>query len=119
MIASLVRTLIGLLGLVVIVVFAVANRGPVDVNLVIVPMVVTMPLYGLFLLGLLAGVVLGGIAAWLGSWRTRHEGKVARRRLGTIEAREQMEQRRIEEQQLAERKQRRQQLALAASDKAA
>ena len=56
---KILRVLLGLLGLVVVVAFAVANRMPVAVSLAPLPIVLELPVYGVFLLGL----VLGG-AAW-------------------------------------------------------
>ncbi|MCS6780870.1 MAG: lipopolysaccharide assembly protein LapA domain-containing protein, partial [Geminicoccaceae bacterium] len=86
---KLIRTLLGIAGVVVITMFALANRGPVDVDLLILPQPVPLPLYSLFLAGLFLGAVLGGIASWLAGWRTRREGRLARRRLEELQAREQ------------------------------
>lgn len=85
---KLVRTLLGIVGVVLITMFALANRGPVEVDLLALPEKVTVPAYGLFLAGLLGGALLGGIAVWVGGWRARREGRLARRRLAVLEARE-------------------------------
>lgn len=85
----LVRTLLGIAGVLVITMFALANRGPVDIDLLVLPAPVTVPVYSLFLAGLFGGALLGGVAAWLGGWRSRREGRLARRRLAALEAREQ------------------------------
>jgi uncharacterized integral membrane protein len=86
---KLVRTLLGIAGVVVITMFALANRGPVDIDLLALPGPVTVPVYSLFLAGLLGGALLGAAAAWLGGWRSRREARLARRRLAVMEAREQ------------------------------
>ncbi len=84
----LVRTLLGVVGVVVITMFALANRGPVEIDLLALPAPVTVPVYSLFLAGLLGGALLGAVAAWLGGWRSRREGRLAQRRLAALEARE-------------------------------
>jgi uncharacterized integral membrane protein len=60
----------------VIVALAVANRHAVTLSLDLLPadkpaLAVTLPLFVALLLALLAGVIVGGIAAWLrqGRWR--------------------------------------------------
>lgn len=85
---KLVRTLLGIVGVVLVTIFALANRGPVDIDLLALPQPVTVPVYSLFLAGLLGGALLGGIATWLGGWRGRRESRLARRRLAALEARE-------------------------------
>ncbi|HVY57019.1 MAG TPA: lipopolysaccharide assembly protein LapA domain-containing protein [Xanthobacteraceae bacterium] len=80
---------------------AVVNRGPVTISLdpfsaAAPALSVTLPLYGLVLLVVVAGVVIGGAAAWLrqGKWRRsarrldaevrnlRAENDILKRRLG-------------------------------------
>jgi uncharacterized integral membrane protein len=85
---KLVRTLLGILGVVLVTMFALANRGPIEVDLLFLPEKLSVPAYGLFLAGLLSGALLGGIAVWIGGWRARREGRLARRRLAALEARE-------------------------------
>jgi|DewCreStandDraft_4_1066084.scaffolds.fasta_scaffold00110_70 uncharacterized integral membrane protein len=86
---KLIRTLLGIVGVVLVTMFALANRGAVPVDLLLLPEPVPLPAYSLFLAGLLGGALLGGIASWLAGWRTRREGRLARRRLAALEAREQ------------------------------
>ena len=67
----------------VTIVFAVNNRAPTELN--IFPFIkVTLPIYGLMLLGLLIGFVIGVSASWLagGKWR-----RLARMRKRELEAR--------------------------------
>jgi uncharacterized integral membrane protein len=85
---KLVRTLLGIVGVVLVTMFALANRGPIEVDLLFLPEKLSVPAYSLFLAGLLAGALLGGIAVWIGGWRSRREGRLARRRLAVFEARE-------------------------------
>jgi uncharacterized integral membrane protein len=68
-----------------VVIFAAANREPVNLNLWPLPFVAEPPLYILLMAALAAGMIVGGIAAWMtGSrWRRRarkaeHEAKVLR-----------------------------------------
>ena len=68
---KILRVVLGLAALVVVVAFAVANRMPVAVSLAPLPIVLELPVYGVFLLGLVLGGLLGGIALWLGGARYR------------------------------------------------
>jgi lipopolysaccharide assembly protein A len=80
------RILLGLVGLVVVVAFAVANRMPVAVSLAPLPIVLELPVYGVFLLGLVLGGLLGGIALWLGSARYRWRARRLRNQVGALES---------------------------------
>jgi uncharacterized integral membrane protein len=82
---KLLRILVGLFGLIVVVAFAVANRTPVEVSLAPLPIMIELPVYGVFLLGLVLGGLLGGIAVWLGSARSRWQARRLRNRVGTLE----------------------------------
>lgn len=85
---KLVRTFFGIVGVVLVTMFALANRGPIEVDLLLLPQKVSVPAYSPFLAGLLAGALLGGIAVWIAGWRSRREARLARRRLALLEARE-------------------------------
>lgn len=59
------RLLLAVVALVVIVIFAIANRDPVDVSFAPLPIAMELPLYGVFLVGLVLGVLIGGVYVWL------------------------------------------------------
>jgi uncharacterized integral membrane protein len=80
------RILLGLVGLVVVVAFAVANRLPVAVSLAPLPIVLELPVYGVFLLGLVLGGLLGGVALWLGAARYRWRARRLRNQVGALES---------------------------------
>src|SRR5262245_48643311 len=72
---------------IVFIVFAVANRKSVIVSLdpfdeANPDLAISLPLFGLILILLISGVIVGGIAAWLGQgkwrWRARHFEREAR-----------------------------------------
>jgi lipopolysaccharide assembly protein A len=79
------RVLVGLFGLLVIVAFAIANRAPVEVSFAPLPIVIELPVYGVFLLGLVLGGLLGGAAVWLGSARDRRQARRLRRQSSALE----------------------------------
>jgi uncharacterized integral membrane protein len=79
------RLLLGLVALIVIVAFAVANRTPVEVNFAPLPVSIELPLYGAFLFGLIVGVLVGGIGVWLGELGRRYRARRLRRRVGQLE----------------------------------
>jgi lipopolysaccharide assembly protein A len=81
----LVRLVLGLAGLVVIVAFAIANRAPVAVSFAPLPVQVELPVYGVFLLGLVLGGLLGGSAAWLGGHRHRRDARRMRNKVWALE----------------------------------
>ena len=81
----LVRLLLAVLAAVVIVGFAVANRVPVPVSFAPFPIVIELPVYGVFLFGLVIGVLVGGLGAWLGSLGKRREGRRLRRKVWALE----------------------------------
>ncbi len=49
---------------VVLIVFAVSNRGPVSVDLWPLSLVIDIPLFVLMFAALLAGIIWGGVATW-------------------------------------------------------
>ena len=87
MIRKIVTALILVPLAIAIVVFAVANRQPVVISFDPFDQAnpafsVTLPLFVLILVLVIMGVIIGGIAAWLGQgkwrWRARHFEKDAR-----------------------------------------
>lgn len=89
---KLLRLLLALVGLLVIVAFAVANRGTVRVSFWPLPIDYGLPLFAVFLIGLFVGVILGGLAYWLSRHRRRAEHRQLKRRLAGYEYRERMQQ---------------------------
>ena len=83
---KILRVVLGLIGLLVVVTFAVANRAPIPVSLAPLPIVLELPVYGVFLLGLVLGGLLGGIALWLGGTRDRWRARRLRNQVGTLES---------------------------------
>lgn len=67
------RVLIGAILLIVLIVFAVANKAPVAVSLYPTPFLLDLPLYllvfAVFFAGLLVGVLLGRFDAWMAARR--------------------------------------------------
>jgi uncharacterized integral membrane protein len=82
---KLLRIVVGLVGLIVVVAFAVANRTPVEVSFAPLPIVIELPVYGVFLLGLVLGGLLGGSAVWLSSARYRWRARRLRNRTSALE----------------------------------
>jgi uncharacterized integral membrane protein len=99
---KLLRTLLALLGAILIVTFAVANRGPVEVSFWPLPFTNTLPLYTVLLLGMALGVALGGIATWLSGHSRRVAYRDVRRRISGLEYRER-QRREAEDQAAADR----------------
>jgi len=81
----LVRLVLGLAGLVVIVAFAIANRTPVEVSFAPFPVLIELPVYGVLLLGLVLGGLIGGIAVWLGGHRHRRAARRMRNKVWALE----------------------------------
>ncbi len=84
---KLVRWLFGLVALIVIAAFAASNRQIVEVGLAPLPGTVPMPVYLVFLLGLVTGGVIGGLALWLGGWRKRREARRMKKQVWALETR--------------------------------
>jgi lipopolysaccharide assembly protein A len=82
----ILRVLLGLVALVVVVAFAVANRMPVAVSLAPLPILLELPVYGVFLVGLVLGALLGGIALWLGGARYRWRARRLHHQVGALES---------------------------------
>jgi len=83
--ARSLRLLLGLAGLIVIVAFAIANRTPVDVSFAPLPVNIELPLYGVFLIGLIVGVLVGGVGVWLRSLGQRRQAKRLRSKVWALE----------------------------------
>jgi lipopolysaccharide assembly protein A len=79
------RILVGLVGLILIVGFAIANRTPVEVSFAPLPSAIEVPVYGVFLLGLVLGGLLGGTAVWLGAARYRRRARRLRNKVWALE----------------------------------
>jgi len=69
----------------VLVVFAVSNRDSVTLTLWPLPITVEAPTYLIVLLTLLAGFLIGELAAWINGHRRRNEMRRMRRRIETLE----------------------------------
>jgi lipopolysaccharide assembly protein A len=82
------RTILGLIGLLVIVLFAIGNREPIEISLWPTPFMIDLPVYGVFLVAMILGVILGGIASWLGGHHKRAEASRSRRKLALLEEQE-------------------------------
>ena len=107
---KILRTLLAVVGLLVVMVFAIGNRGPVEVSYWPLPFAQVVPLYYVVLAALVLGVVLGAIAAWLSG----HRQRVALRRLRDEVSgyRYEAEQRRLAEERAAAEARRNRSLAL-------
>lgn len=81
----LARVIVGLAGLVVVVAFAIANRTPVDVSFAPFPILVELPVYGVFLFGLALGGLIGGGVVWLSSLRHRRNARRIRNKVWALE----------------------------------
>ena len=79
------RLLVGLVALIVIVTFAVANRQPVDISFAPFPISLELPLYGAFLFGLVVGVLAGGIGVGLSGLSKRREARRLRSKVWALE----------------------------------
>jgi len=69
------RVLIGALLLILLIVFAVANRQPVDVSLDPLPFLIELPLYLLVFLVFIAGLVIGAVAGRWNAWSAARKAR--------------------------------------------
>jgi len=83
--ARILRLVLGLVAVIIIMAFAIANRTPVGVSFAPLPIEIELPLYGVFLIGLVLGVLIGGIGVWLGSFGQRREAKRMRNKVWALE----------------------------------
>lgn len=81
----------------VTIVFAVNNRAPSSLDFWPLPFELTLPLYGLVLLGLLIGFLIGASTSWLAGGKWRRLARARKRELD-IRAREAAELKKPEEQ---------------------
>lgn len=81
----MIRLLLAAIAAIVIVGFAVANRTPVPVSFAPFPILIELPVYGVFLFGLVLGVLVGGISVWLGSLAKRREARRLRGKVWALE----------------------------------
>jgi uncharacterized membrane protein YciS (DUF1049 family) len=98
---KIIRLILFLIGVVVIVDLAVANRHPVELSFWPLAYAVTLPLYALLLIVMALGVILGGVAAWLSRSAKRSETRRLQRRMRTVEEEDRRRQQ-AEEQALME-----------------
>ena len=68
----------------VTIVFAINNRAPSKLDFWPAPFEVTLPLYGLVLLGLLFGFMIGVSASWLASGKWRRLARVRKREIDAL-----------------------------------
>jgi uncharacterized integral membrane protein len=83
---KILRWLLGLVALIIIVAFAISNRQVVDLGLAPLPGTVDLPVYGVFLLGLVLGVLIGGAGVWLGAWGKRRDARRMRSKVWALES---------------------------------
>jgi uncharacterized integral membrane protein len=77
--------ILGLPLLVLVALFAVANREPVAINLWPFASGFDMPLYAALGVALYAGIALGALVAWLAGGRNRSRRRAAVRRAAALE----------------------------------
>ena len=85
------RALVLLPVAIVVVLLAVANRGPVVLSFDPFSkgqpeLSVTLPLFALILAAVALGVVLGGIGSWLAAGRQRRERRMSTREINRLKA---------------------------------
>ncbi len=69
----------------VAVVFSIANRELITLDLWPFDLSLQPPLFVVLLASLFLGLLIGGLAAWLSAGRTRRRGRQARRRVAELE----------------------------------
>jgi putative membrane protein len=69
----------------ILVIFAVANRGAVTLTVWPLPLVVDAPLYLVVLVTLLVGFFLGELVAWMNGHRWRREARRSAKRVEELE----------------------------------
>lgn len=98
----LIRLLIAAVAALYLVVFAVQNRGAVDIVLWPGFVPLTLPVWSLVLAAVVIGVVLCGIVMWLYSWRWRADANRAKRTLEAQRVRRELAEQREEERAAAQ-----------------
>ncbi len=81
----IVRLLLGLVLVLLIIDFAVANRAIVEISLAPLPLQFPLPVYMVFLLGLVIGALIGGLMLWLGAFSRMAEARRMRNRVWALE----------------------------------
>ena len=81
----LVSSLITIPTTIVVILFAISNRGTVEVRLWPLPAEVDTPIYVLALVTLALGVLFGGVVAWLSGGAQRRRLRQAERRAARLE----------------------------------
>lgn len=89
----------------VAVLFALSNRGFVELSIWPLPFSVPAPVYLVALGGLAVGFFAGGIVAWFGAGRTRARARVAERTLRAREVELEDLRRKVKEVEIAEARQ--------------
>ena len=69
----------------VVVAFAIANRGPVEISLDPLPFIFEAPLYLVALGGLAAGFAVGAVTAWLAGHGVRRRLRIGKTRIASLE----------------------------------
>ncbi len=69
----------------VVIAFAIANRGPVEVSLDPLPYARDVPLYMVAMGGLAIGFAAGAVAAWLAGHSARRGLRLGRARIASLE----------------------------------
>jgi len=111
---KLLTFLLALLGALVIIALSVDNRDMVDIVFWPLPFTHRMPLYAVFLIGLVAGAILGGTATWLSAHADRREARALRRKVRAVEYQERLKRERDEQEALELARRKTQSMALTA-----
>ena len=103
---TVLRLMAFFVGAVVIVAFAVANRGDVVIEFFPLPIAaIQIPVYAIFQAGMVIGALLGAVIVWLSSLPVRRELRRIRRQLQRTE--NQIKQDRLREEEAAAERSRR------------
>ena len=89
----------------VAVLFALSNRGFVELSIWPLPFSVNAPVYLVALGGLAVGFFAGGVVAWFGAGRTRARARAAERTLRAREVELEDLRRKVKEAEIAEARQ--------------
>ena len=81
----LIRLIVAIVVLAVIAIFAIANRTIVEVSFVPLPITMELPLYGVFLIGLVFGVLIGGFSVWFSYLAKAREARKLRNKVWALE----------------------------------
>ena len=112
---KLLTFLLALAGAIVIIVLSVDNRQIVDIVFWPLPFSYRLPLYVVFLIGLVAGALLGGAATWLSAHGHRREARHLRRKVRAVEYQDRLRKEQEEQEALELARRKTQSTALTAS----